>query len=56
MENKTSQATTSGSTSPVVRVSQASFDPVRFIEVNQMANDIGQYLIPAIKKLPGLIH
>ncbi|WP_206956587.1 hypothetical protein [Trinickia acidisoli] len=41
---------------PVVRVSQANFDSNRFAEVNKMAEDIGKYLIPAINKLPGLIH
>lgn len=56
MENNAAQAPTSSSSSPVVRVSQASFDPVRFVEVNQMAQDIGEYLIPAIKELPGLLH
>lgn len=56
MEDKTSQAQTSHSPTAVVRVSQASFDPARFVEVNKMANDIGEYLIPAIKRLPGLLH
>jgi hypothetical protein len=39
----------------VVRVSRANFDPARFPEVHEMAVAIGRYLIPAIKKLPGLI-
>lgn len=56
MENNTAQAKTSSAPPPVVRVSQASFDPARFVEVNRMAEDIGKYLIPAIEKLPGLIH
>ena len=39
----------------VVRVSRANFDPARFPEVHQIGVAIGRYLIPAIKKLPGLI-
>ncbi|RDU96692.1 hypothetical protein [Trinickia dinghuensis] len=56
MENHVLQDGAPASSSPVVRVSLANFDPARFTEVNQMAEDIGEYLIPAIKKLPGLIH
>lgn len=39
----------------VIRISHASFDPARFPEVSRMAEDIAEYLVPAIKKLPGLI-
>jgi hypothetical protein len=39
----------------VVRVSPANFDPARFPEVHEMTVATGRYLIPAIKKLPGLI-
>jgi hypothetical protein len=39
----------------VVRVGRASFDPARFPEVHEMTVATGRYLIPAIKKLPGLI-
>ena len=39
----------------VVRVSRANFDPARFPEVHEMTVATGRYLIPAIKKLPGLI-
>jgi hypothetical protein len=39
----------------VVRVSPASFDPARFPEVQEMTVATGRYLIPAIKKLPGLL-
>ena len=39
----------------VVRVSHANFDPARFEEVHEMTVATGGYLIPAIKKLPGLI-
>ena len=40
----------------VVRVSRATFDPSRFAEVDAMNMKISEYLIPAIKRLPGLIH
>ena len=40
----------------VVRVSSARFDPARFPEVQEMTVATGRYLIPAIKKLPGLIN
>ena len=39
----------------VVRVSRGNFDPARFPEVYEMTVATGRYLIPAIKKLPGLI-
>jgi quinol monooxygenase YgiN len=39
----------------VVRVSRAEFDPARFPEVREMTVATSRYLIPAIKKLPGLI-
>jgi hypothetical protein len=39
----------------VIRVSRATFDPARFPEVHEMTVATGRYLIPAIKKLPGLI-
>jgi len=39
----------------VVRVSRGNFDPTRFPEVHETAVATGRYLIPAIKKLPGLI-
>jgi quinol monooxygenase YgiN len=39
----------------VVRVSRGSFDPARFPEVREMTVATGRFLIPAIKKLPGLI-
>jgi gamma-glutamylcyclotransferase (GGCT)/AIG2-like uncharacterized protein YtfP len=40
----------------VVRVSSGSFDPSRFAEVDAMNKKTSEYLIPAIKRLPGLIH
>lgn len=39
----------------VVRVSRGNFDPARFGEVKAMTAATGDYLIPAIKQLPGLI-
>jgi hypothetical protein len=40
----------------VVRVSRGSFDPGRFAEVDAMNKKVSEYLIPAIQRLPGLIH
>ena len=40
----------------VVRVSRGSFDPSRLAEVEAMDLKVSGYLIPAIKRLPGLIH
>lgn len=39
----------------VIRVSRGNFDPSRFAEVDQMTRDTGRYLIPAIRRLDGLI-
>src|SRR5215472_5097044 len=39
----------------VVRVSRGSFDPARFSEVRETTTTTSEYLIPAIKALPGLI-
>jgi gamma-glutamylcyclotransferase (GGCT)/AIG2-like uncharacterized protein YtfP len=39
-----------------VRVSRASFDPNRFAEVDAMNMKTSAYLIPAVRRLPGLIH
>ena len=39
----------------VIRVSRGDFDPERFKDVEQMTRDTGQYLMPAIKRLDGLI-
>lgn len=39
-----------------VRVSRATFEPSRFAEVDAMNKKTSEYLIPAIKRLPGLIH
>ena len=44
------------SAAAVVRVSRANFDPGRFAEVDAMNKKTSEYLIPAIKRLPGLIH
>ena len=40
----------------VVRVSRGTFDPDRFAEVDAMNTKVSAYLIPAIKRLPGLIR
>jgi hypothetical protein len=40
----------------VVRVSRGSFDPGRFAEVDAVNKKVSGYLIPAIQRLPGLIH
>ena len=40
----------------VVRVSRATFDPSRFAEVDAMNKKTSEYLIPAIRRQPGLIH
>jgi hypothetical protein len=40
----------------VVRVSRGSFDPGRFAEVDAVNKKVSEYLIPAIGRLPGLIH
>jgi hypothetical protein len=40
----------------VVRVSRGSFDPSRFAEVDAVNTKVSQYLVPAISRLPGLIH
>jgi hypothetical protein len=48
--------TESLSATAVVRVARASFDPTRFAEVDALTTKQAQYLIPAIKRLPGLRH
>lgn len=40
----------------VVRVSRGSFEPSRFAEVAAANTKIAEYVIPAIKQLPGLMH
>ena len=40
----------------VVRVSRGSFDPSRFAEVAAVNKKVSGYLIPAIQRLPGLVH
>lgn len=39
----------------VVRVSRANFDPARYAEVERMSRETAAYLIPAIRRLPGLV-
>jgi hypothetical protein len=40
----------------VIRVSRGTFDPGRFAEVDAMNKRVSEYLIPAIGRLPGLVH
>ncbi|HXR91809.1 MAG TPA: hypothetical protein VN750_16175 [Steroidobacteraceae bacterium] len=39
----------------VVRVSRGNFDPARYAEVERMSRETAAYLIPAIRRLPGLV-
>jgi len=39
----------------VIRVSRATFEPGRFAEVDAMNRRTSRYLVPAIKRLPGLV-
>jgi hypothetical protein len=43
-------------TTAVVRVSRASYDPSRFAEVDAASKKTSEYIIPAIRRLPGLLH
>ena len=43
-------------TTAVVRVAHGSFDPSRFAEVDALNKKDSEYLAPAIRQLPGLIH
>lgn len=43
-------------TTAVVRVSAGNFDPSRFAETDALAKKQAEYLIPAIQRLPGLLH
>ena len=40
----------------VIRVSRGNFDPGRLAEVGAVNTRTSEYLIPAIRQLPGLIH
>ena len=40
----------------VVRVSRASFDPSRFVEVDAASKKRSEYIIPAIRRLSGLLR
>lgn len=42
-------------TPTVIRVSRGSFDPSRFESVDRVIRDSGDYLIPAITRLGGLV-
>lgn len=43
-------------TTAVVRISRANFDPSRFAEVDAMSKKTSEYIIPAVRRLSGLIH
>jgi hypothetical protein len=43
-------------TTAVVRVSHATYDPSRFAEVDAASKKTSEYIIPAIRRLPGLLH
>src|SRR4051812_3299747 len=40
----------------VVRLSRATFDPIRFDAVDAMSRKISGYIVPALRRLPGLLH
>ena len=40
----------------VVRVSRASYDPNPFAEVDAANKKTSEYIIPALRRLPGLLH
>lgn len=42
--------------SAVIRISRANFDPSLFAEVDAMSKKTSEYIIPALRRLPGLIH
>ena len=42
-------------TTAVVRVSRASYDPSRFAEVDAASKKTSEYIIPAVRRLPGLM-
>jgi hypothetical protein len=48
-------ATSSLPSGAVIRVSRGNFDQGRFAAVEQMTRDTGDYLVPAIRQLDGLI-
>jgi hypothetical protein len=48
--------TESLSATAVVRISYGTFDPGRFAEVDAVNKKVSEYLVPAIGRLPGLIH
>ena len=43
-------------TTAVVRFSRASYDPSRFAEVDAASKKTSEYIIPAIRRQPGLLH
>jgi hypothetical protein len=47
--------TTSIPGTAVIRVSRGNFDPASFTEIERMTKGTGTYLIPAIRRLDGLL-
>ena len=43
-------------TTAVIRVSRASYDPSRFAEVEAASKKTAEYIIPALRRLPGLLR
>jgi len=43
-------------TTAIVRVSRANFDPSRFADVDAASKKTSEYIIPALRRLSGLIH
>ena len=43
-------------TTAVVRVSRASYDPSRYAEVDAASKKTAEYIIPAVRRLPGLLR
>jgi len=42
--------------SAVIRISRANFPPNLFAEVDAMNKKTSEYILPALRRLPGLIH
>src|SRR4051794_25347266 len=43
-------------TSAVIRISRANFEPRLFAEVDAISKKTAEYIIPALKRLPGLLR
>lgn len=40
----------------VIRISRANFDPSRIADIEAASKKTSEYIIPALQRLPGLIH